>query len=277
MDNITTLGGHSGCKILLYEMDDGRTFVRKTSSGKGYNERLKTQMEKQMGFEGEIIKTPKVYESGVDKEGRFYFDMEYIQGITLAKHMMSIEIDRIRQIVRTLYDGLLENESENVDPTPFVGKIKSLKESLCNSDMEYAVQLLEEHDWSHFPRSVCHGDLTLENIIIRGDQIYVIDFLDSFYDSWLIDVGTLLQDVQSLWAYRHMQNLDINTIIRLMVFRDILMDELNARNPKYYVEAYFSLLLKLVRIVPYSDDKTKEFLSVKISELVEIIEKVNGL
>ena len=35
--NITDLGGHSGCKILLCEKDNDEVFVRKISGDENYN------------------------------------------------------------------------------------------------------------------------------------------------------------------------------------------------------------------------------------------------
>lgn len=137
-------------------------------------------------------------------------------------------------------------------------------------DAAYA--MLRAHDWSDFSESACHGDLTLENIIVKSDQLYVIDFLDSFFDSWLIDIGTLLQDVQMLWSYRYTDELDINALIRLMVFRDVLMDELDSIDSEISKEAYYALLLKLMRIVPYSkDERTMDFLTSRIDELMNIL------
>ena len=78
--NITDLGGHSGCKILLCETDDNKTFVRKMAGEKGYNSRLKAQSEKQKNFRSDSIKVPKIYGSGMTEDGLYYFDMEYIQG-----------------------------------------------------------------------------------------------------------------------------------------------------------------------------------------------------
>lgn len=278
MDNITNLGGHSGCSIMLHEMDNGDVFVRKTSSGSDYNERLKCQMEKQKMFSNKIIKTPKVYQSGFDENELFYFDMEYVQGITLARYVMSIEINKIRQIVKMIYDGIIDSHSQSQpqndgDYKAFQDKISSLSNSVDPEVFSDALEILNGHNWKAFPSSRCHGDLTLENIIIKGDQVYVIDFLDSFFDSWIIDIGTLLQDVQTLWAYRNMNCIDINAKIRLIVFRDVLMDGLKESSPHFIIEAYYALLLKLLRIVPYADDKTLRFLAVKIHEVIDMIKE----
>lgn len=94
-----------------------------------------------------------------------------------------------------------------------------------NEIMDKAIDMLDGHDWSKLTPSICHGDLTLENIIVKDDEVYLIDFLDSFYDSWFLDIGILLQDVQTMWSYRFQETIGMNTILRLMVFRDLLLEE----------------------------------------------------
>ena len=83
-------------------------------------------------------------------------------------------------------------------------KLSSLRTRLepqNNSTIHEALDLLERHDWSNMTVSPCHGDLTLENIIVKDERLYLIDFLDSFFDSWFMDAGTLLQDVQVMWYW----------------------------------------------------------------------------
>ena len=105
--NCYDLGGHSGCKILLIEDDDGHIFVRKISKDKEYNDRLKRQCEKQAAFGGGKIKVPTVYNSGLSEDGLFYFDMEYVQGMTLAEYVKTMEIGKVRGLVEILVDNLI--------------------------------------------------------------------------------------------------------------------------------------------------------------------------
>ncbi len=124
-----------------------------------------------------------------------------------------------------------------------------------NAVINQSLDLLERHDWHKLTNSQCHGDMTLENIIVKDDRLYFIDFLDSFYDSWFLDIGTLLQDVQVMWSYRFEKDVNMNTVLRLIVFRDLLLDEIRKVNPDYVLEIYYSLLQKLIRIYPYTKDE----------------------
>lgn len=283
--NCYDLGGHSGCKILLMEDDDGLTFVRKISKDKEYNNRLKKQCEKQASFNGGKIKAPTVYNSGLSEEGLFYFDMEYVQGMTLAEYVKTMEIGKVRGLVETLVDNLIpkqkkeiSEEDRNIVRDIFNCKISNLRQTLLsnkNSIVEQSLDLLEAHDWTSLIPSQCHGDLTLENIIIKNDTLYFIDFLDSFYDSWLIDIGTLLQDVQIMWSYRNNTNIGMNTVLRLIVFRDLLLDEIKKIDSGYVLEIYYILLQKMIRIYPYvKDEETYNFLNEKTTIVLKTINRL---
>lgn len=272
--NTTDLGGHSGCEILLCETDDDKLFVRKIAYDINYNNRLKQQAEKQKAFYSEFVKTPKILNSGyMDKA--FYFDMEYISGITLAEYMKSIQIGKVRGLVDLIVKSIIPvGDLTSVAETKvFESKIASLKETLKeNSSVKGALELLEQHSWSKFRQTFCHGDLTLENIIVKDGQLYYIDFLDSFCDSWIMDISTLMQDVQTMWAYRFEKEKNVNTLLRLMVFRDILMDRVKEMVGWDYIEVYYALLLKLIRIYPYtSDGETLCFLDEKVKAIMDII------
>ena len=278
--NITDLGGHSGFKILLCEKNNNEIFVRKISSDKNYNKRLAVQAKKQETYSNPNIKVPKVLQTGYTDDGLFYFDMEYVQGITMAEYIKTIEIGKVRSICESIVNNIVSRDSENtdVDESIFTTKIASLKEKLQpqnNPVINDAIELLNKHSWKRFRKTQCHGDLTLENIIVKDNQLYLIDFLDSFYDCWIMDISTIMQDVQTMWSYRHDEEAEINTKLRLLVFRDILMDTVKRVSPEDYLEVYYALLLKLIRIFPYTKDKeTYDFLNDKTKSIINIIREM---
>ena len=278
--NITDLGGHSGCKILLCEKNNNEIFVRKISSDKNYNKRLAVQAKKQETYSNPNIKVPKVLQTGYTDDGLFYFDMEYVQGITMAEYIKTIEIGKVRSICESIVNNIVSRDSENtdVDESIFTTKIASLKEKLQpqnNPVINDAIELLNKHSWKRFRKTQCHGDLTLENIIVKDNQLYLIDFLDSIYDCWIMDISTIMQDVQTMWSYRHDEEAEINTKLRLLVFRDILMDTVKRVSPEDYLEVYYALLLKLIRIFPYTKDKeTYDFLNDKTKSIINIIREM---
>lgn len=276
--HVTDLGGHSGCRILLCEGDDNKTFVRKISSGPSYNARLMAQAEKQQAFRGGTVGAPAVYGTGTTSEGLFYFDMEYIQGITLAELMKSLEIGRVRGVAECLVSNMRQGAKAGEEPQKaFLAKIASVEKRLCgrgDAFFEEAMTALKRYDWSAFTASSCHGDMTLENIIVKDGRLYLIDFLDSFFDSFLLDIATLMQDVQLMWAYRHQKSVDINTLLRLMVFRDVLVDEVGKAEDFTMQDIWHALLLKVMRIYPYAkDEATLAFLHARTASILDSIRR----
>lgn len=279
--HVTNLGGHSGCKILLYETDEDRAFVRKISKNLPYNERLKRQAELQQQFDGREIKTPEILDDGFTDAGLYYFDMAYVQGITLAEYIKTIEIGKVRGLVDKLVRHMVPRTGGQApaDEALFTEKIQSLRnrlEPLHDPSVDMALARLEGHSWAKFTRSPCHGDMTLENILVKDNQLYLIDFLDSFCSCWLFDAGALMQDIQTLWAYRH-QPMNINTLIRLITFRDIFVENIRETVGDDCLEVYYALLLKLIRIYPYAkDQETLLFLDEKVRSVMEIIQNKEG-
>ena len=278
---IKPLIGHSGCGLNIYKEND-IVFLRKDSGNLEYNRRLKKQYIKQTKFTLNSIKTPKVYSFG-KSNGLFYFDMEFLNGITLAEYMSCIKIKEINSLISLLFKSLpVENSviKPNTD-TIFKKKINEIKNKLrpCDKEALIAVKLLENFDFSLIPFSYCCGDLTLENIILNNDkQIYLIDFLDSFYNSWMIDVAKLLQDLDLHWSYRH-QKIDFNLAMRLAVAKEALLENIaeyeNGNN--LLKSIYHILLLNILRIIPYTkDEETALFLKNAINKVILTINQTEN-
>lgn len=270
------LKGHSGCKIQLHQHQDGMLFVRKISSDATYNKRLEAQCKKQMRYRNPRFKTPKVYGSGYNSEGLFYFDMEYVKGVALSQYIKTIEAYRIKDFIGGLVIDLLSSDSipNNYANSIFHDKIADLSRKtapLGIGIIDNAVQILADYDWCEFEMSNCHGDLTLENIIVKGDQIYLIDFLDSFYDSIYIDLGKILQDVIAQWSFRQDKLISPNTLIRLKIFKDLLIDKISG-DKETLLRVYHALLLHLVRIIPYTKDEyTRNYVVTKMELTIKLI------
>ena len=270
----TCLKGHSGCKIFLIENTDQGSIVRKISKDLAYNERLKLQCEKQNCFQAPIaaIHAPKILSCGVNSDGHFFFDMEYIKGKTLSEHLLDIDDNEIANVVNKLTFSLKysSNEANGFVQRIFIAKINSLSQKINVPLAREALDFLADYDWKNFPQSPCHGDFTTENIIVSNGEIYLIDFLDSFYDSFILDFADLLQDVQLLWHYRF-EELNTKTKRNLKLFGELLLEKIKAHNIALR-DLYCALLLKLIRIYPYvKDSATADFLDKNIESLLHFV------
>lgn len=280
MEYIKELSWHSWCEISLYK-NNNIFFVRKKAWKIDYNQRLENQLKKQKKFKSNIFYAPEIYGQWYIWDV-FYFDMQYLNCQTLVSYMQSITVKEISNLVelaiKTLdikWEEYLENTNE-----VFQKKLKSLRNSF--NDITWieneALELLERFDFSVIPHSRCHWDLTLENILITPDKkIYLIDFLDSFFDSWMIDVAKLLQDLEIWWSYRH-EEMDWTLSLRLAIAKQALLESIseleNWKNKISYI--YHILLLNILRIVPYTKDEvTKNFLQDALKKIINILDSNN--
>lgn len=278
-NTLQDLSGHSGCRVMLCEAD-GHRFIRKKSSHPSYNDRLKNQYLKQKQFELDLLKTPKIYDSGYE-DGIFYFDMEYIPAKRMSEHIHCLEIEDIVRFLDLLCSRLPfgRGEKDKEAGVAFTRKISSLAESLPAGDEAAlkAVDTLGEFDFSSVPRSYCCGDLTLENILITDNKnIYLIDFLDSFYNSWMIDVAKLFQDLEFKWSYRSAPK-NINRELRLLIAREVLVKkivDLEQGLANLFL-IYHIVLLNTLRIIPYArDGHTRAYLDRTLTDVMARIGQI---
>ena len=270
---VKSLSGHSGCGLNLYRQDD-ILFLRKDSGSTSYNMRLKKQYIKQRKFISDEIKVPRVLHCG-HENGLFYFDMEFLNGITLSEYMSHIKIKEINSLISLLFKSLPVKNSKILPDTDkiFKKKISQITQQLrpCDTEALDAVAKLEQFDFSNIPFSYCCGDLTLENIILdENKQIYLIDFLDSFYNSWMIDVAKLLQDLELYWSYRY-QKIDFNLAMRLAVAKEALLENISEYEnaDANILSIYHILLLNILRIIPYTrDEHTAKFLKSALNKIM---------
>ena len=272
---IKALSGHSGCKLSLYK-DDKSFFVRKQSGTIKYNYRLRKQFIKQQKFNADSISKPQIIRFGTT-EKLFFFDMEFLNCKTFAEYLPLMNPAEISTYIDILFKALpIPNSHQYNQPQIFQHKIAELNQKISNPSptTQKALDICSAWQFTDIPLSYCHGDLTLENIMITAsNKIYLIDFLDSFCNSWMIDIAKLLQDLEVKWSYRRLPA-DINRDIRLLIAKDTLLNRLRImdKGQIYLRQIYHLLLLNLLRILPYTNDHfTYNFLQNAISQNISIL------
>lgn len=272
------LKGHSGCKLEILE-DRDNVFVVKTSKDTKYNKRLKTQCEKQKKYRG-VFKTPKVFYFKDSDVQLASFLMEYISGLKLSDYLAVSSAESLKDIAEKIKTLISTKNNYDINARDIILlKIKDLKKIIFskNSIILKSIKKLEDFNWKYCIKSECHGDLTFENIIFKDGEFYLIDFLDSFYDSWLIDIAKIFQDLDCRWSYRDYEEIDENLKARLFTLKEIIINYiLSIKDGKnILITIYHFLLLNLLRILPYTKDKnTRNYLYKEIEKINNIIKKI---
>lgn len=276
------LRGYSGCDLEIIT-NSGIKQVRKTAADISYNTRLSEQKRKQETVKLGKLRNCKTYDCGF-RDGLYFFTMEYINGNTLAEQVENIQLSDMKHVVDCLTSHFSDFEKIDADVNnKFIEKIKQVKEMISKreiierdcTEINESIQILENYKWDWVIHSQCHGDMTLENILVASDGLYLIDFLDSFYDTWMIDAAKLLQDCECFWSYRK-KEISTNMKVRLLVFKDLCVERIvSMKNGKELMDTvYHILLLNLLRILPYT--KTEEDYIFLKSNIASTNKKLRG-
>ena len=290
MSNIQ-LKGHSGCKLFIMQEDNFPHIncVRKVSKNVDYNQRLKAQFHKQEKFISTIFNAPKVLASGTSND-LFYFDMEYISGHTVASKIGMMDMRAIEELSQNIFSFIIENTQKELvsnhnNEEIFLKKIESLN-ILLSSKKEFkklskVFDLLKKHPWSRIKKTESHGDLTLENIMIteRGQEIYLIDFFDTFFESWIGDISKILLDLLIGWSFREKiveKKLTENEEIRMFFLKQSFIQKVEGldHSKDIWEDIHAFLILDLLRIIPYTkDDRIYNLIVDKILKLTHDLNK----
>lgn len=261
-NNIKIFTGHSGCVVQLCKNSNGCLIVKKTSSDIVYNKRLEKQLIKQRLFKSNCrgVSSPKILKSYTNQDNLYTFEMQLIDGQSISQYILHTDIPAINLLLDKLLDMFNINyQFDDHSSTIFQNKIKQLEKTISykHESVDETFTKLKSFKFDKIHKSYCHGDLTLENILISNEgEIYVIDFLDSFYDSWMIDAAKILQDIEIGWVYRF-ETPDANRDIRLALVKQKFINKLlQLKDGKQLIiSIYYILLLNLIRIYPYAKEE----------------------
>jgi len=179
--------------------------------------------------------TPEIYEVTQDK-----IVMEYIDGITIKTYLSTAthtDIDRLKAFLCQYIDQCLNNSQEYDFTDEISQKVLSLKPYIDLSNLFKNTNLV-------FPRSLIHGDFTLENIIFSNNNFYFIDGNPTNLNSIVFDFNKLRQDIEFSWFIR---NIEVQTSYKMDC--GYLLHQLKKKYPSLYNNDITILMLS--RILPY--------------------------
>lgn len=199
--------GNSGCKLEL--LHGNPVSIKKTALSPGYVERLHRQRNKQQNFNCPLtgIRVPRVL--GSDECS---FTMEHLSMLNAIDFFERAGSDMIGMRIGILIDFIhweIDNSAfTEMDGSLFYEKLLTVRAQLPADIWQRYYADYEKIFLSNLPGRLlvltgnCHGDMTFSNVMfsMRENQIGLIDFLDSFINSPLVDIAKLLQDARFHWS-----------------------------------------------------------------------------
>lgn len=287
--------GHSGCVIDI--VNEGNNLrIHKWSKDPKYLARLAKQAEKQQEAykdEYQHIRIPQIFNVERDEE-HVLINMEYVYSRNFIEFFEAAGFEQIDYFIKALIlfleKELKESPVKSVPTSVTLDKYYDVESKvkanpLLASDPEIQrLMSLSRQQFEEFakqptvdlPMGICHGDLTFSNILFNGNNYYLIDFLDSFIESPLLDIVKIRQDSAHLWSQLMYTN--PYDKLRLKIVCEKIDKEINAYGKRYqWYKEYYTIyqLLNLLRILQYAkEEKVITYLKEEIGRVLEEKEEV---
>jgi hypothetical protein len=185
---------------------------------------------------------PKIYQKTNNS-----LDIEYIHGIDIYTFLKLYNSDIFVEFIIKLVDNFRKLETINDYTDVYIKKLDEIEDyhSLPFTKNEFLCRLP-----SKLPQSMCHGDLTLDNIIFSKNEFYMIDCSTGGFDSWVFDLAKLRQDLKCKWCVR---NVDDKSLYNCL-------DLIDSTLAKLYPVAFNDdlLILMLLRVLIYTKKNSYE-------------------
>ena len=264
------LAGHSGARVVLQQAD-GISVVRKTAGRASDNERLRQQAEKQSAFHAARVPTPKVIRSGLDGD-RYFFEMNYVPSISVAASCANgstAAMSSLRAFVEGWIARLRDQAAGTIGADSVQVKLRAVVAACRETPIlhpsmpviELLSTMLARVRWPPLPEGPCHGDLTLENILVDSKgAIWLIDFDAPELSSYWLDLAKLYQDLSGLWCLRHLAAEDgstlayKNAVIAMRRLRAEIDQVVERALPGFHAGLPPLVALHLMRALPYCGD-----------------------
>ncbi len=277
------LKGLSGCRVILNEKKNS---VLKISSGEGYNSRLQNQKEKQQEW-GKIsvpnVSVPGIINWGFSEEGLFFFEMEYINGRGYKEFLSDGSPEEINFFAETILDLIkfFFSNSQGSDFSRFknlvLEKINSLEldEEIEPDFIKFLETKISSLDEDFFYFGVCHGDLSLPNILFCRENLSLIDFLDSFIESPVVDLVKLKQDLFHLFSFLSCSDTKIK--LRGIQSAKYIWKKIEKEFSEHVSKDSFKVLevVNFLRILPYAKQEEVKSSIINIIKELSIYEEFN--
>ena len=285
--------GHSGCDIaIVYE--DNELHIHKSTHDAGYVPRLVNQANKQIAAshrEYQNIRVPKIFD--VERsDTQATIKMEYIYSKNFVEYFENAGFEQIKYLIGAItYFVDLEINASSMQVVPanvltdkmadvarkVAGNTHLQDDSEAQELVRRSQEVMDRVGDMTMPVGTCHGDLTFSNILFNGNNYYLIDFLDSFIESPLLDIIKIRQDTAYLWStLMYSKPFDKVRLSIVSEKIDKAIDDYFSAHYQWYRQYYMPLqLMNFLRILQYAhDEKVIAYLKRVIAGQLATIEKL---
>jgi tRNA A-37 threonylcarbamoyl transferase component Bud32 len=274
--NEEKLIGNSGCKLNIFK--DKVFKVRKESSNFLNSNRLNRQYLKILSFKNfNNISVPKIYTFNKSRN-LFYYDMEYINGPTLSLYLMSQPISETKVVIDNIIEFIFnckKNSNSKYNQSKFFDKIEDLQKNIIFKEnfFKKIFKILKKHNWKNVEKSSSHGDLSLENIIIKNENIKFIDLSDNFISSYKLDISKIIFDVISSWSFRNtpLKSDDLKIYSLKIYLLKIFSKKLSSNDIE---DIKMLIILDFLRVLIYT--KNKDEINLLENKLKNFYDNINN-
>jgi hypothetical protein len=217
-----------------------------------------------------------------DLKKKKYILIKYIDGYSgdlILQNYGLKEIKLLREFF-TNYFLTLKNFTKwkKVEKNIFLKKINDIERNIKQNELQkifktYKKILIKKlNKIRYYPTGICHGDLTLSNIIIKDNKIYLIDFLKTYNDSVAQDLAKIYQEFILGWSSRFLNG---NDIVRSKTICENIVDKkfFKSFSKEMLTVLEFEIILTLFRIFPYvkkNDIKTIKWLKESMNKIKKL-------
>lgn len=268
--------GQSKSSIEIVELSDGKYAVRKFELQE--RGRLKKQYDKHL-FANQLsisnVKIPKI----VDEFRNNSYIMEYMHGLPLGIFLETAsrnETIKVASHLNKFLKYLLDHKENNLNSELFIAKLNSFSfektddfHELLNKLIKILINRVKQME---IIGGFNHGDLSFENIIITPNSldIVLLDFLDSPFDSPLIDLGRFWLDSEFGWWGSGLLT-PSNAVLNSKILRNSLIALCSKHKISIDLLNIYAALA-ILRIYPYTIQPVrKAFLKKATRQLLEIL------
>lgn len=279
--------GHSGCSIDIIQDASGLCILKSTHD-KTYLNRLINQAKKQQRaseIEYQHIRVPKIFNI-VHDENHVSVRMEYIYSKNFIEYFETAGFEQISYFIKALKIFLeweiKESPIKQIPKEIFINKFLDVENKIANNHLlksDYEVKAIIEESHNLFlemedmsiPIGHCHGDLTFSNILFNGNNYFLIDFLDSFIESPIIDMVKLRQDSYYRWSsLMYKGNFDKCRLQIITNKIDCLLVDYFSQYSWYSQYYLYFQLMNLLRVLQYAkEENVISFLKRHIKSLLK--------